>query len=936
MNGHTPPMLRDAMDDVMSSLEGMSMQQEESQKPAFNPWSPEAFDDLHQPAEGRPPVRPLTSLGLGAGGSNYPDRLAYSSNHNVPDRYQDGPPQLSNYVQRMESRLRQMHEQNGDQETNDDHDEPPMPPPKNSPFTGRPTSSIGNHRPSLKSRKSAYEIGKNVLNRTFTTKSTVTNSSAGQSVSTNASSRTSRSIMSGYSAGGFSATSAGSLARRNNYPGRESGRPITSMADSKANGFLDGARLNDLRPQTPLTGISYHSSHDSRQGAQSAVPWSYQGVSENAGALGGFVTPKAKKQGFLKKLIDGAKTGAASARSSIAASQTGSIPPSPIKSRVTGIAGGAAITNGRDAAQEMGLGGGNIDWVQVRRDVNRSTSISGMERKERADRCQMLDHPVIYPLEELYDAAEGDESIDGLPVPEPVDYNLVTNLHLVDKASRFINSLPPMTTPSSLAQGYVCRPHRTDVQRLRAIFTWVSEKIVWDEEFEGDIDTRRVIQSKRGCSHEVAALVVDMCAAVGIHAEIVRGYLKSPGEDLDLDANLSHPNHYWNSMLIDGEWRIMDCSLASPTNPRRALYSSTASQSAEFWYFLARPTQICFTHIPLSPEHQHICPPIAPEVLLTLPVACPPYFKNDLHLNDYDTSLIRLQGLEMTTIYVNVPADVEIVAEVEVKAFMRDQDGDFYENGDTVKKRALAQPSWFVHASNPTFPQKRFTIKALLPGDEGHGTLKIYAGKRGLMHSSRDNPHPLAFAIPIYHEGENPSYDFLVRHPTPHASRNDLYIIQPQCYRLGWNNTFVFEVRQHSSSFGNSTPEPNIGSFDARRPVSPLPFTRPSSAMSMTSSSANGSSYDTPATSFGGSNIAGVKLKDNKPAKLAIQSPSGRILRLTRKQEYTSTAQNADGTEIQGSVWETVVKVGERGVWRGLVLADRSARWCVWGEWECV
>jgi transglutaminase/protease-like cytokinesis protein 3 len=35
-----------------------------------------------------------------------------------------------------------------------------------------------------------------------------------------------------------------------------------------------------------------------------------------------------------------------------------------------------------------------------------------------------------------------------------------------------------------------------------------------------------------------------------------------------------------------------------------------------------------------------------------------------------------------------------------------------------------------------------------------------------------------------------------------------------------------------------------------------------------------------------------------------------------------------------GSVWETVIKIGEKGVWRGLVLADRSARWCVFCEWE--
>jgi transglutaminase/protease-like cytokinesis protein 3 len=33
------------------------------------------------------------------------------------------------------------------------------------------------------------------------------------------------------------------------------------------------------------------------------------------------------------------------------------------------------------------------------------------------------------------------------------------------------------------------------------------------------------------------------------------------------------------------------------------------------------------------------------------------------------------------------------------------------------------------------------------------------------------------------------------------------------------------------------------------------------------------------------------------------------------------------------SVWETVIKIGERGVWRGLVLADRSARWCVFAQW---
>ena len=90
--------------------------------------------------------------------------------------------------------------------------------------------------------------------------------------------------------------------------------------------------------------------------------------------------------------------------------------------------------------------------------------------------------------------------------------------------------------------------------------------------------------------------------------------------------------------------------------------------------------------------------------------------------------------------------------------------------------------------------------------------------------------------------------------------------------------------------------------------------------------------------------------KQQKPAKLAMQSPSGKIIRLTRKQDYGggggagggAGGRIARGDEDDGSAeglvttWETVIKIGERGVWRGLVLADRSARWCVFAEWECV
>lgn len=206
----------------------------------------------------------------------------------------------------------------------------------------------------------------------------------------------------------------------------------------------------------------------------------------------------------------------------------------------------------------------------------------------------------------------------------------------------------------------------------------------------------------------------------------------------------------------------------------------------------------------------------------------------------------------------------------------------------------------------------------------------MYAGKKGLMLSSRDVIHPLAFALPLYHSGENPAYEFAMRHPTPHATRQDLYVVQPQCWRLGAGETYVFCVRQHASSVASTLASEQNG--PDMRPVSPNPLIRPTSAMSMTSSAA-GSNPSEHGVNGGG----GMKIKD-KPAKLAIQSPGGKIMRLNRKAEglaQPSALRDVDG-EVLGSVWETIVKVQERGVWRGLVLADRSARWCVWAEWECV
>ncbi|KAK6581007.1 hypothetical protein PZA11_006495 [Diplocarpon coronariae] len=907
--GLTPSPLRSAMDDVMSSLADMGMSRDtKSPEAPLDPWSPEAFDQTYVKARRAATLRPNTSAGIREQ-SSYDDGEELFLGSTNSRHVDQPPPQLSNYVQRMETRLNKMHTSSP---RVPDDEVRPIVPPKMNPYP-RPKSSLAgsvasSQPPKLRHRKSAYDVGRSMLERTFTTKTNSTSSSSGtRSTTTNGSSSTAstdRSLMSGVSASGISSTSAGSLARKKDaLQGRARAHSAFGTRRDRFTG-LNGSQVDfGSRPETPVTGISYHSSHASGPPrAQSNAGW-HGASADSDSMLGGLQTPRPKKSGFFKKMIESAKTGAASARSSIAVGETPR-PPVPRKntSSISGAFGNGVSSH---SSSDMGPDGetGN-DWVQVRRDVNRSNSLSRIERVERRERCQMMDYPAISPVEELLEQCDGDEGADGNPVLEPTNFQAV-NLSLVDKNTRFINSLPPMTNPISLATGFVCRPYRSDVQRLRAIFTWVSEKITWEEDFESEPDSRRVIQTKRACAEEVALLVMEMCAAVGIHAEVVRGYLKTPGEIPEIGP-MPRPNHWWNAVVVDGEWRVMDCSLAAPSHPRRALYSSGSGQMAESWWFLTRPSEICWTHIPEQHQQQHLCPPMAHEILLALPCACPPFFKNALEMAEYDTSLVRVEDLEQVHVKFIVPSDVECVAEVEARAFERDADGDLFESGEMVKKRALAQAEWVGG-------QKRYTVKALLPGDEGQGILKIYAGKRGLMHSIKDIPHPIAFALPIIHVGDNPPYEFVTRHPTPHAQRHDLYVAQPQCQRLALNNTFVFAIRQHPSSLGPASPTPGG--------TSPIPFIRPSSAASLNSSSASGSNPSA--------------YSSKKPAKLAIQAPGGKVLRLMRKEEKVQSTSLAI-EKGDGGTWETIIKVGEKGVWRGLVLADRSARWCVFAEWTCV
>ncbi|KAK9462690.1 uncharacterized protein V1516DRAFT_647436 [Lipomyces oligophaga] len=712
----------------------------------------------------------------------------------------------------------------------------------------RPKSSLGFIRPEpedlsnrshqifadhhLQSTKSLLKMKSLMRSNTLTSNST----QATQSETSHASSGTDMTDM--------SATSAGSLARRRALT-RTSGQEITAPMD-----YSTGEELS-----------------------RTATSSSHKSLSSKASLS----SLSLKKSGVFKKIKSigsGISSSSRSQTSSSSSQSAGSYSKSSVTSYSSADFSTPAVVKPPAAQSEL--------WIQAQTGMYRAKSLSKHEREDRRRKQALEGLTTLNPLDELYKYLEGDEGIDHRPVENGMDISKL-NFATLDKTVRAI-SIPSLSTISSFTLTVLCRPYKSEIQRLRAIFQFCAEQIIWrhqpvdyldDFTSSGPMDSARIFRSKQASAEEMAYLVMSMCDVLQIPCEVVRGYLRPPGMS-EATGDDMRVNHAWNAVVIDNEWRMVDASLASPSHPRRSLYTNCSSTNAEDFYFLTEPNQMLFTHIPQFRSQQHVVPSVRPELLMELPSVCPTMFKYHLVLNDFDQSLLRVTGSEIVQIDVQTSLDVDLVSEVEVRGYCVDTDGDLMESGEVEKRRALTQPYW-VHG------QRFCRIKASLPAEERSGILKIYAGQRGLLQSANDNPYGLALAVPISYRdsgsrivnSNRTSFDFVKLHPTPQALRFDLYVVQPQCRIVQCGTTVIFEMRQ----FPNNVETPGFS--------------------------------------------------PSKQARLAVRSPSGKICRLAVKDGEFGGAGTA------AVAWEGLVPCNEVGTWSGLTMADRGSSWVVFAEWTC-
>jgi hypothetical protein len=171
------------------------------------------------------------------------------------------------------------------------------------------------------------------------------------------------------------------------------------------------------------------------------------------------------------------------------------------------------------------------------------------------------------------------------------------------------------TSPEILAHSLTANC-TNDVEKVRAIFSWVAENIEYNtgrKNYSKNISfvyPQTLIQEDtnaiQSANEFVAVIVLNnrtarcegysrlfkvLCDYAGVHSEIVTGYARGSGAVSSRFVS----NHFWNAVFVDSAWHLLDVTWASGSI---SFFSDRFIKMYNDYYFFTSPDQFIHDHYP--------------------------------------------------------------------------------------------------------------------------------------------------------------------------------------------------------------------------------------------------------------------------------------------------------------------------------------------------
>ncbi len=212
------------------------------------------------------------------------------------------------------------------------------------------------------------------------------------------------------------------------------------------------------------------------------------------------------------------------------------------------------------------------------------------------------------------------------------DFSRIDN-HADRAPNRLKKSIPALVN-------YLIRPAKSDLEKVRAIFRWITQNINYDVEAYFDHrliveDPKRIIRRGKAVCGGYSELFNRLCKEAGIQSKLIGGWSKGYGERLT-----GRPNHAWNAVKINYRWYLLDATWGA------GHLDSGQKFVREFnnHYFLTDPEQLIYDHLPEDETWQLIKQAITRKQFSNLVLLRPAFFRNGLKLKSHLNSQITAKN----------------------------------------------------------------------------------------------------------------------------------------------------------------------------------------------------------------------------------------------------------------------------------------------------
>jgi hypothetical protein len=198
------------------------------------------------------------------------------------------------------------------------------------------------------------------------------------------------------------------------------------------------------------------------------------------------------------------------------------------------------------------------------------------------------------------------------------------------------------------------------ILKSRAIFTWIAHNIAYDCQAFHTISKRKekpedVFELRKAVCAGYSNLFMEMCSYAGLRCLTVDGYARNGTETIG--EEMIEPNHSWNVVLIENEWKVIDVTWASGYTDKKV--KNFTPQFSET-YFFPDQKKFLFNHFPNLDTWKPTKSKLSKAEFWKIPTVLEGFFIFDI--NDFlpKNGIIRAKTKNSLSFSFNIQSGIEI------------------------------------------------------------------------------------------------------------------------------------------------------------------------------------------------------------------------------------------------------------------------------------